>query len=171
MAAQYQKKPGYTELIHEAGVSKADARLRVLGAIDEANASLGLAKAFLSEQEKKDLISSCQQVLSLIMAVIAGWKHKNTPQELEDALNRLEQELAQLKAEYPLPSEFILPGETPAAAALDVARAVVRRSEREAVWLAQHGGNVSDTILTYLNRLSSVCFSLEIAELSKSSEG
>ena len=47
MAAQYQKKPGYTELIHEAGVSKADARLRVVGAIDEANASLGLAKAFL----------------------------------------------------------------------------------------------------------------------------
>ena len=82
MAAQYQKKPGYTELIHEAGVSKADARLRVVGAIDEANASLGLAKAFLSDQAKKDLISSCQQVLSLIMAVIAGWKHKNTPQEL-----------------------------------------------------------------------------------------
>jgi len=43
----------------------------------------------------------------------------------------------------------------------------VRRAEREAVWLAQNGGNVSDTILTYLNRLSSVCFSLEIAELSK----
>ena len=171
MAAQYQKKPGYTELIHEAGVSKADARLRVLGAIDEANASLGLAKAFLSDQAKKDLISSCQQVLSLIMAVIAGWKHKNTPQELEDALKRLEQELALLKADYPLPNEFILPGETPAAAALDVARAVVRRSEREAVWLAQHGGNVSDTILTYLNRLSSVCFSLEIAELSKPSAG
>jgi len=53
MAAQYQKKPGYTELIHEAGVSKADARLRVVGAIDEANASLGLAKAFLSDQAKK----------------------------------------------------------------------------------------------------------------------
>jgi cob(I)alamin adenosyltransferase len=83
----------------------------------------------------------------------------------------LEQELALLKADYPLPNEFILPGETPASAALDLARAVVRRAEREAVWLAQNEGNVSDTILTYLNRLSSVCFSLEIAELSKPSAG
>jgi cob(I)alamin adenosyltransferase len=171
MAARYQKKPGYTELIHEAGVSKADDRLRVVGAIDEANASLGFAKALLADQAKRDLISSCQQILSLIMAVIAGWKNKNTPQELEAALSRLEQELAQLKAEFPPPNEFILPGETPVSAALDVARAVVRRAEREAVWLAQHGGNVSDTILTYLNRLSSVCFSLEIAELSKPQAG
>ena len=91
MAAKYQKKPGYTELIHEAGVSKADARLRVVGAIDEANASLGLAKAFLTDQAKKDLVSSSQQILSLIMAVIAGWKNKNSPQELEKALNLLEQ--------------------------------------------------------------------------------
>ncbi|HBG59346.1 MAG TPA: hypothetical protein DDW97_01060 [Anaerolineaceae bacterium] len=128
---------------------------------------MGLAKALLTDQAKKDLISSSQQILSLIMAVIAGWKNKNSPQELDDALNLLEQELANLKTEYPLPNEFILPGETPASAALDLARTVVRRAEREAVWLAQNGGNVSDTILTYLNRLSSVCFSLEIAELSK----
>jgi cob(I)alamin adenosyltransferase len=166
MAEPYRKKPGYTELIHEAGVSKADERLRVIGTIDEASASLGLAKAFLADPAKKQLLSGCQQTLSLIMAVIAGWENKNTPQELDSALTSLEQELGQLKAAYPLPVKFILPGETPASAALDLARAVVRRAEREAAWLAQNGGKVSETMLTYLNRLSSLCFSLEIAELT-----
>jgi len=166
MAEPYQKKPGYTELIHEVGVSKADERLRVIGAIDEASANLGLAKAFLADPAKKELLSSCQQTLSLIMADIAGWRNKNTPRDLELALDYLEQELAHLKEQYPLPVKFILPGETPASAALDVTRTVVRRAEREAAWLAQSGGKVSETELTYLNRLSSLCFSLEIAELS-----
>jgi len=76
MAEPYRKKPGYTELIHQAGVSKADERLRVIGTIDEANASLGLAKAFLVDPLKKQLLSSCQETLSLIMAVIAGWENK-----------------------------------------------------------------------------------------------
>jgi cob(I)alamin adenosyltransferase len=100
------------------------------------------------------------------MAVIAGWENKNTPQELDSALNSLEQELAQLKSDYPLPVKFILPGETQASAALDLARTVVRRAEREATGLAQNGGKVSETMLTYLNRLSSLCFSLEISEYS-----
>jgi len=66
------RKPGYTSLIHEENVSKADPRLRAIGAIDEASASLSLAKAFLSGEPEKAALGTCQEHLALVMAGLAG---------------------------------------------------------------------------------------------------
>ena len=60
------------------------------------------------------------------------------------------------------PKGFILPGENLPAAALGLARTVIRRAERETVALQQEGGLFSSSALPYLNRLSSLCFVLEL---------
>ena len=63
-----------------------------------------------------------------------------------------------------LPREFIVPGDSPAGAALDLARAVVRRAERRFVGLSEAGLLSNSSLLIYLNRLSSFCFVLELRE-------
>jgi cob(I)alamin adenosyltransferase len=60
----------------------------------------------------------------------------------------------------PLPEEFIVPGATPVSAALDVARATVRRAERRAVALRETGREVNSEAVRYLNRLSDLLFVL-----------
>ena len=156
------RKPGYTSLIHEENVSKSDPRLRAIGAIDEASASLGLAKAFLADESIKTNLTSCQNHLSLIMAGLAGWKPENINEELALALGNLETMLTDLERRTEKPRAFLLPGQTPAEGALDMARALARRAERETVSLAQSpfGAEVPEDVLTYLNRLSSLCFIL-----------
>ena len=63
-----------------------------------------------------------------------------------------------------MPREFIVPGENPASAAMSLARTVVRRAERRVVELFQQGGLENPHLLAYLNRLSSLCFVLELLE-------
>jgi cob(I)alamin adenosyltransferase len=67
------------------------------------------------------------------------------------------------------PEGFILPGENKSSAAFGLARTVVRRAERHLVSLQDEGLLFSDTALPYLNRLSSLCFVLELAAAQKSS--
>jgi cob(I)alamin adenosyltransferase len=61
-------------------------------------------------------------------------------------------------ADHPLSREFVVPGVSPASAALDVARTAVRRAERRAVELREAGGTVTAEVLLYLNRLSDLLF-------------
>ncbi len=61
-------------------------------------------------------------------------------------------------------TEFIVPGDTPAGAALDLARAIVRRAERRVAGLYLDGELENPELLRYLNRLSSLCFVLELWE-------
>lgn len=160
------RKPGYTSLIHEENVSKADPRLRAIGAIDEASASLSLAKAFLSGEPEKAALGTCQEHLALVMAGLAGWKQTDYHENLAQALAWLEAFLTELEQSVEQPGKFLHPGQTPAEGALDLARAVVRRAERETVELAQSsfGDEVTDDALTYLNRLSSLVFLLLTAQ-------
>jgi cob(I)alamin adenosyltransferase len=63
-----------------------------------------------------------------------------------------------------VPKEFIIPGDTPSGAFLDLTRSVARRAERRVAALL-HGGQIENTdLLRYLNRLSSLCFILELRE-------
>jgi cob(I)alamin adenosyltransferase len=76
----------------------------------------------------------------------------------------LEDETDQIGSQIEMPKEFIVPGDTQTGAALDLARAVVRRAER-AVARLWHAGEIENPeILRYLNRLASLCFVLEIRE-------
>jgi cob(I)alamin adenosyltransferase len=81
-----------------------------------------------------------------------------------DFTSRIENEIVDLERRVPLPDAFVIPGGTPAAAALDVARAVLRRAERRIVGL-QHGGQLRNPeLLRYTNRLSDLLFMLARAE-------
>jgi len=81
-----------------------------------------------------------------------------------DFTGRAEREIADLERRITLPDAFVIPGGTPAAAALDVARAVLRRAERRIVGLQQGGQLRNPEVLRYANRLSDLLFMLARAE-------
>jgi cob(I)alamin adenosyltransferase len=81
-----------------------------------------------------------------------------------DFTARCETEIGELEARFPLPDAFVIPGGTQPAAALDVARAVVRRAERRIVGLQQSGRLTNPEVLRYVNRLSDLLFMLARAE-------
>jgi cob(I)alamin adenosyltransferase len=70
----------------------------------------------------------------------------------------LDAQLAELEARIPLPRAFVIPGGTPVAATVDLARTLVRRAERRAVSLQRAGALENPQVLRYLNRLSDLLF-------------
>ena len=68
--------------------------------------------------------------------------------------------MADLEAEVPMPTGFVLPGTTPASGALDLARTVVRRAERRCVTLVREGQLSNPEVRRYLNRMSLLLFVL-----------
>jgi cob(I)alamin adenosyltransferase len=72
----------------------------------------------------------------------------------------LELVIDDITARYEPPTEFVLPGENRAAAALDVARAVVRRAERQSVAAARDGWLDDSQVVPYLNRLADLVYTL-----------
>lgn len=85
----------------------------------------------------------------------------------QERVHWLEIQIDYVNSEISIPGEFIVPGDTPASAALDLARTVVRRSERWVVGLDHAGILENGELLRYLNRLSSLCFALELLEIQK----
>lgn len=152
---------GETDLLGER-VTKDDPRIEVLGAIDEATSSIGLARALAITGRTGPLLIDVQRDLYRIMAEIA-FVPEVRPDKFTFEPERvawLESETDQLTAEVTLPREFILPGATASGAALDVARTVVRRAERNLVAVASSGYVDNPELVRYLNRLSSLLFVL-----------
>ena len=83
---------------------------------------------------------------------------------MPDFTSRVENEITDLEGRIALPDAFVIPGGTPAAAALDVARAVLRRAERRIVRLQEGGQLRNPEVLRYANRLSDLLFMLARAE-------
>ena len=73
----------------------------------------------------------------------------------------LESQIDTLTTQIEIPEDFILPGDSPAGAALALARTIVRRAERHVARLVHENGVENQELLRYLNRLSSLCFVLE----------
>lgn len=152
---------GYTDLFG-GRVAKYAPRPEVIGTLDEASAQLGYARAVATSERGKAILIDAQRDLYLLMAELAF-----TP-ELEqqryhirqEQLDRIERETDTLSDETPLPPHFVLPGDTVSGAALDVARTVVRRAERQVVKLFHEGEFDNALALAYLNRLSSLLFIL-----------
>lgn len=154
---------GNTTLFGGGRVAKHHPQPETFGAIDEASSVLGLARALAAAPKTNAFVQEIQQRLYLIMAELAVAEGKDVPQEFittADATDRLEAIAAELETEVPPPAAFVIPGETPAAGALDVARTVVRRAEREVSRLRDSGYVVNPAILRYLNRASSVLYDL-----------
>jgi cob(I)alamin adenosyltransferase len=149
---------GSAGLVDGSRVSKSSLRMAAIGEIDEANAAVGVAIAALGRGDLADRLLQVQNELFDLGADAA------TPGEVEGALRivpsqvaRLEVEIDEMNAALDPLTSFILPGGTPAVAALHLARTVVRRAERAAVALDE-SEPLNPQLLAYLNRLSDHLF-------------
>lgn len=157
---------GETALGNGARVSKADLRIRAYGTVDETNATLGVARLHLGEPgfgALDEMLGRIQNDLFDVGADLCvpdeGEPLAYEPlRVLASQVERIEHEIDQLnQALEPLRS-FVLPGGHAAAAHLHVSRTVCRRAEREIVALKDAGGQVTESALLYMNRLSDFLF-------------
>ena len=157
---------GTTGWLGEGRISKADLRIETLGSLDEASAAFGLARASCQEPETKELIQSIQRDLYKMMAEVAASPENKENFRSLDVTNItwLESQADAFSSRIQIPKEFILPGDTPSGAAISLARTIVRRSERRLAQLQEEEGDKYPLLLQYLNRLSSLCFILELYE-------
>ncbi|MDQ3466936.1 MAG: cob(I)yrinic acid a,c-diamide adenosyltransferase [Chloroflexota bacterium] len=152
---------GTTDLLGER-VGKDDPRIAALGALDEATSAIGLGRAHATSDETKEMLVVAQRDLYQVMAEIA-FTDRLRPAAYtlgEDRVLWLEAATDAITARIELAREFILPGDSIPGAALDLARSVSRRAERDAVALANHEHLHNPQVLRYLNRLSSLLFVL-----------
>lgn len=154
---------GYTGLLGAERVAKYDPRPDTFGTVDEATSALGMARAMTQDPQAKKIIFDIQNDLYYLMAELA-----TTPENYEkmgfrmtsEHVQRLEQVEEVLKQEVEIPNKFIIPGDTTAGAALDLARTIIRRAERMAVKLLHDGVIQNGDVVRYLNRLSDLVFIL-----------
>jgi cob(I)alamin adenosyltransferase len=155
---------GKTRLATGQTVSKADLRVEAYGCVDETNACIGLARVHLTADPELDaMLGRIQNELfdlgaDLAMPAKEGEEEGSKLRILDSQVARLEGEIDSLNDRLPALKSFILPGGTPAAAALHLARTVSRRAEREAIRLVEAGEPVSGPAMRYLNRLSDHLF-------------
>jgi cob(I)alamin adenosyltransferase len=157
---------GLTALGTGERVPKHSARIAAYGTVDETNACVGMARIHLggAHPDVDAILGRIQNDLFDLGADLTvpegGQKRPGEPLRIIDAqVKRLEDEIDKLNAELKPLRSFVLPGGSPAAAALHVARTVCRRAERCMVELAaRQGEHVSAPALKYINRLSDLLF-------------
>lgn len=152
---------GETSLGDGARVSKADLRVAAMGAIDEANAAIGLARLH-TDGEADAMLGRIQNDLFDLgadMCVPEGEEAAGRLRMAKTQVARLESEIDTMNAELAPLDSFVLPGGVPAAAALHFARTVVRRAESLLVGLDAREG-INPQAMAYANRLSDHLFVL-----------
>ncbi|GGE09323.1 cob(I)yrinic acid a,c-diamide adenosyltransferase [Polymorphobacter glacialis] len=157
---------GTTGLVDGSRRSKADPRLHVVGAVDEVNAAIGMAR--LSASPATDTaLSRVQNDLFDLGADLA------TPAGIDGALRIVAAQVDWLEAQIDAANEnlsplksFILPAGSPSATALHLARTITRRAERDGVAAIAAGEALSHAAMQYLNRLSDYLFVLSRVENS-----
>jgi cob(I)alamin adenosyltransferase len=155
---------GTTALMYGRRVPKSHPRVTACGAVDELNAALGLARAEIgrgvpAEPFVRDALLPIQKELVGLMGELATLD-EDMPRYLKDGfavlsaecVARLDQLAAKLEAEIPPAKDWVMPGANPVSAALDFARTICRRAERQICELEVH----NPQIIIYLNRLSDV---------------
>ncbi len=159
---------GTTGLFYGGRVGKADPGPEAYGAVDEAVAALGLARAAAEEQDPTlaGTLLDLQRQLFVVAAELAtapsnrGKLVPGTSRVTRDMVDALESAIDAIIDDRGAPTEFVVPGGNPVAANLDLARTVVRRAERRAVALADAGGLDDSTVIPYLNRLADYMYML-----------
>lgn len=156
---------GRTALFGGGRVTKDDIRVEAYGDVDELNAVLGAARAAEMMPRIDEVLAPVQRDLFAIGALLATPHPEDYKKQLEKArltdkrISQLEQAIDDGESELAPLKAFIMPGGTPKAAALHVARTVCRRAERSVVRLA-HATDVPPIVIVYLNRLSDLLFVL-----------
>lgn len=152
---------GTAGLVDGSRVSKAGPRMAAIGEVDEANCAIGVAIAALPQGDHYDRLRRIQNEMFDLGADIATPFGTDFEQYalrmVARQVERLEEEIDAMNASLEPLTSFILPGGSMAVALAHMARATVRRAEREAVALAQTD-EVNPHALTYLNRLSDHLF-------------
>ena len=156
---------GDTGLFGGGRVPKDDPRVEAYGDVDELNAVIGMARAVELMPRIDEVLVPLQRDLFAIGALLATPDREKMAQHLEKAriderrIAELEQAIDDAESELEPLRAFILPGGTPKAAALHVARTVCRRAERHVVRL-HHAVELPSLVVIYLNRLSDLLFTL-----------
>jgi len=172
MTRIYTKKgdDGTTSLWYGGRVEKSDPRTEAYGALDEAASALGLARSLCGD-DHGDVAADVLRLQDDLF--IAGAELATAPEAAERLVDGVSRVTPQMAAELEevidrymerveLPPKFVIPGGTQLSAALDLARAILRRAERRTVALAQGegGGLASDELLRFLNRASDAAYAM-----------
>ncbi len=155
---------GTTGLVDGSRVSKASALMQAIGDVDEANSAIGVAVVALGDDPLAAALERIQNDLFDLGADLAtpatdgGFAPSEMVLRIVPAqVERLEREIDAMNAHLAPLRSFILPGGSPQAAALHLARAISRRAERSAV-AAAHDMPLNSAALAYVNRLSDFLF-------------
>ncbi len=154
---------GDTGLFGGDRVPKTHARIEAFGAVDETNALLGMARAFVAGHPAAERLDGLLAALQNDLFVTGGdlatpLESKASPPRLAPAhVARLEEETDRLEADLPPLRHFILPGGAPLSAILHAARTTCRRAERRVV-AAAASESLNESVGPYLNRLSDYLF-------------
>lgn len=155
---------GTTGLVDGSRVSKASALMQAIGDVDEANSAIGVAVVALGEDPLAASLERIQNDLFDLGADLATPAGEDgfAPSEMVlrivgEQVERLEREIDAMNEHLAPLRSFILPGGSPQAAALHLARAISRRAERSAV-AAAHDMQLNPAALAYVNRLSDFLF-------------
>lgn len=163
---------GTTGWLGKGRLPKHDIRIEALGSLDEASAALGFARSFFLELPEASLILRIQTDLYHMMAEVAS--PASTAEKFntinDQKVKDLEIEIKRLEGLVQMPRDFIIPGDSQAEAALSLSRAIVRRAERRVTEMFSREMLANPSLVAYLNRLSSLCFILEIYLLQKSGQ-
>ncbi len=157
---------GETSLLYGGRVSKNSPNTEAYGITDEAVSAMGMARAFTSDQRVNDLLRELQRELFTIAAELATDpdKYELFQQHFQpvtvEMVDHLEEAIDTLEQDFTMPTVFILPGGSPASAAIDLARCIIRTAERRVVAMAEQDLLTNGLIMTYLNRLGDLLFVL-----------
>jgi cob(I)alamin adenosyltransferase len=158
---------GDTGLFGGGRVPKSHPRVEAYGDVDELNATIGFARSIEQMPRIDEVLVPIQRDLFAIGALLATPDREKMKQHLEkarvdeDRISQLEQAIDDGDAGLEPLRSFIVPGGTPKAAALHVARTVCRRAERRVVALSEAGvDEIPGVVVIYLNRLSDLLFTL-----------
>jgi cob(I)alamin adenosyltransferase len=157
---------GYTGILGEGRVPKYHPRPEAVGSVDEATAALGMARAICKSPGTADLILTVQRDLYGLMAEVSAEPKNAARFRTIDSkkVTWLEEQIELLSNTLEPVTEFIVPGDSTGGAAMAGARADVRRAERRIAELIHQEMLENVELLRYLNRLSSLCFLLELLE-------
>ncbi|UZW55277.1 cob(I)yrinic acid a,c-diamide adenosyltransferase [Sphingobium sp. JS3065] len=153
---------GTTGLVDGSRLPKHAPRMQAVGDVDEANSAIGLAIVAIGDAPEAEWLTTIQNDLfdlgaDLATPVPEGEDEPWALRIVASQVARLEGQIDAMNAELSALDSFILPGGSPAAAAVHLARAVTRRAERSATAAAAEVA-INPQALAYLNRLSDLLF-------------
>ena len=150
---------GETGLVGGVRISKDSLRVQAYGNVDELNSVLGVARAFMKDDEINSLLEGLQRDLFAAGADLASLteSERDVPRITKDMIDSLEKTIDRFQEQLLPLKAFILPGGTQAGALLHLARSVARRAERSIVALNKTE-KVNEQMIPYMNRLSDLLF-------------